>query len=370
MRDGILTIDLAAIRRNWSAVGRQLKSATECAAVIKASAYGLGSERVAPSLYRAGCRRFFVATVDEGLSARAYLPADATVYVLAGMAPGREADCIERQLIPVLVSAEQLQRWRQARRQAASAAPCAIKVDTGMTRLGLDMEEFEHLCAEPQLLLDCNPVLFISHLACADDVDHPLNRRQLSAFRQAAQQMRRLCPQIRLSLANSSGICLGEPWHFDLVRPGGALYGVNPQPGADTIVEPVLDLKLPIVQVREVSRPGATVGYAATYRIDRPVRLAVALGGYADGIHRIAGATGFGVLAGVKVPVVGRISMDSTIFDISAVPAAQLPPPGGGHIQVLGPSIDIDQASAAAGALGYEILTSLGDRYHRRYVGE
>ncbi|TQV67347.1 alanine racemase [Exilibacterium tricleocarpae] len=364
MRDGILTIDLASIQRNWHAMCRQLKPGTECGAVIKASAYGLGSERVAPSLYAAGCRSFFVATVDEGVSARAYLPRNATLYVLAGVGRGREADCLSRGLVPVLFTVEQLQRWREL----AGSAPCAIKVDTGMTRLGLDLGVFERLCDERQLLLDCNPILFMSHLACADEPEHPLNSHQLQRFQWALEKMRTLCPEIRLSLANSSGICLGEDWQFDLVRPGAALYGVNPQPGASSIVEPVVELRLPIIQVRDVPRAGVSVGYSATYTLERPARLAVALGGYADGIHRIVGSDGFGILAGRRVPVVGRISMDSTIFDITEVPVEQLPPAGGGHIQVLGPSLDVDEVSARVGALGYETLTSLGDRYHRRYV--
>ena len=366
MRDGILTIDLASIQRNWRTMRDQLKPGAECGAVIKASAYGLGSERVAPSLYAAGCRSFFVATVDEGMCARACLPRDAVIYVLAGIGPGREGECISHSLVPVLFTEEQLQRWRRV----GGSAPCALKVDTGMTRLGLDLDVFERLCAEQQLLLDCNPVLFMSHLACADEPDHPLNRNQLQQFQVALERVRHLFPNIRLSLANSSAICLGRDWQFDLVRPGAALYGVNPQPGVPSPVAPVVDLRLPIIQVRDVPRAGVSVGYAATYTTAGPARLAVALGGYADGIHRIVGNGGFGLLAGRRVPVVGRISMDSTIFDITAVPEAQLPAPGSGYIQVLGPSLDVDEASARVGALGYEILTSLGDRYHRRYIEE
>ncbi len=364
-RYGTVTVDLGAIQRNWQSLRRTLGSDTECGAVIKANAYGLGAGPVSRVLYAGGCRSYFVATVDEGITARRHLEASAEIYVLGGFRPGGEIDCVTHRLIPVLFTLEQMHCWRSV--SSRNQAPCAIKIDTGMTRLGLDVEMFYHLCQERQLLLECHPTLFMSHLACADDSSHPQNMSQLQCFQRAAKLIRSLIPGIRLSLANSSGICLGTDWHFDLVRPGAAIYGVNPQPGKANIVEHVVQLHLPIIQVRDI-RPGASVGYGATYKVARPSRLAVVMGGYADGIHRTLGNRRLGLLAGIQVPVAGRISMDSTSFDITEVPSEQVPEEGRGSIQLLGDQLTVDDVGAAGGTLGYEVLTSLGDRYQHRYI--
>lgn len=367
--EALLTIDLGAIRRNWQRLQDRIGPNCVCAAVAKANAYGLGIERVVPALYEQGCRFFFVATVSEGVRLRRLLAVDATIFVLDGLRPGFESYCLEYQLQPVLFSRAQLQRWQRAQSHLAEPAPCAIKFDSGMGRLGFSQVELQALLDEPELLQAVQPRWFISHLACADDGAHPLNRQQLHAFQLALSQVRQLLPDIKSTLANSSGVFLGQEWHFDLVRPGAALYGVNPEPGKASPVESVVSLRLPVVQIRHVEA-GGTVGYGAEHQLQRASRLAVVLGGYADGIHRAVGGSGGagrGWLCGIEVPVVGRVSMDTTVFDITAVPEDMLPPEGEAYIELLGEHQGVDDVALAAGTIGYEILTSLGDRYERSY---
>jgi alanine racemase len=369
--EGRLTIDLGAIRRNWQSLQDRVGPACICAAVVKANAYGLGADRVVPALYAQGCRHFYVATVSEGASLRHYLAGDARIYILGGLRPGAERYCLEHDLIPVLFTEPQLQRWYEATIQQGVAAPCAIKFDTGMSRLGFSVAELQRLCAESALLPALNVQWLVSHLACADESQHKQNTQQLDVYRQVLAQVRDLLPGVKASLANSSGIFLGEPWYFDMVRPGASLYGVNPTPSEVTPVESVVSLQLPIVQVRQADE-GVCVGYGAEYQVNQSMRLAVVLGGYADGIHRAVGgstAAGKGWLCGVEVPVVGRISMDTTVFDISAVPSERLPPEGEAFIELLGAHQGVDKVGADAGTIGYEILTSLGGRYERAYIG-
>jgi alanine racemase len=363
-----LTINLGAVRRNWQRLQDQLRPGALCAAVTKANAYGLGAAEVAPALYAQGCRQFFVATLTEGIELRQLLPVDAVILVLNGLRPGAEADCVRHRLLPVLFTLPQMERWLAAQRAAGVYLPCALKYNSGMTRLGLDAAELELLCRQESLLLALQPVLLISHLACADEPGHPMNQQQLASFRQALWRMRQVVPGIRASLANSAGIFLGDEWHFDLARPGAALYGINPCAGR-TVVEPVVALQLPVVQVREV-QGGERVGYGSTYTVPGPGRLAVVLGGYADGLQRTLGNCGYGIFAGIEVPLVGRVSMDSIVFDISAVPAVQIPPEGDAFIELLGPHLTVDELARRAGTIGYEVLTSLGDRYIRHYINE
>ncbi len=368
--EGRLTIDLGAIRRNWQSLQDRVGPACICSAVVKANAYGLGVDQVVPALYAQGCRHFYVATLNEGISLRACLAGDARIYILDGLRPGAETYCLESDLIPLLFTESQLQRWYEATVQVGVAAPCAIKFDSGMSRLGFGVAELNRLCAESALLQRVNVQWFVSHLACADEPGHEHNAKQLEVYKQALAKVRALQPDVKATLSNSSGIFLGEPWHFDMVRPGAALYGVNPVPGEASPVESVVSLQLPIVQIRQAD-DGACVGYGAEYQVDQSARLAVVLGGYADGILRAVGgaaAAGKGWLCGVEVPVVGRISMDTTVFDISAVALESLPPEGEAFIELLGSHQGVDDVGLAAGTIGYEILTSLGGRYERTYI--
>jgi len=360
---GRLSIDLGAIAANWRRVCARLPRPP--AAVIKADAYGLGAEPVGKALYRAGCREFFLATLDEAVEAREFLPRDAGLYVLGGARPGEEHECLHRELVPVLSSLDAVERWAKACRGAGQTCGSALKIDTGMTRLGLSDQEWQQLRAEPGLLHACQPLLWMSHLACADEYDHPMNREQQRRFSQFCAEIRQIFPGIRTSLANSSGIFLGSDWHFDLARSGAALFGYDPHWGRSPQMTPVVRLELPVLQVRELSGP-ANIGYGATESRPAGSRLAVVAGGYADGLNRTLGPDALGFVGRHEVPVVGRISMDTTIFDVTGV---ELPgPPEEVWITVLDERLTLSRVSRRAGALGYEILTSLKGRYRRTYL--
>jgi len=356
----ILEIDLAGIAANWRLLARRVEPAG-CAAVVKADAYGLGALLVAPALAAAGCRRFFVATIDEGIALRRILPESAEIAVLNGLLRGCADDFIEFGLIPVLNDFGQIADWRSAAARHRKG-PAMLHLDTGMARLGLTIREFDRLAEE---LHQPDPIRWralISHLACSDEPQHPLNDIQLERFSAA----RRRLPQLPASLAASSGIFLGPEFHFAFVRPGAALYGVNPQPGGPNPVHQIVRLKGRILQIREVDR-GQTVGYGATHVMDAPGRLATVAVGYADGWLRSVSQRGSGRVGGRRVPLLGRVSMDLMVFDVSDVDPTLARP--GGFIELLHEDHGVDAAAAAAGTIGYEILTALGRRYHRVYRG-
>ncbi len=345
MTTGTLTIDLGAIARNWETL-RELHAPGEVAAVVKADAYGLGVAKVAPVLAAAGCRHFFVATPDEGLALRAILGEGPMVAVLDGT-QGRAVPGIT----PVLNSLDELRRHR---------GEAILHLDTGMNRLGLPPAEADALAADPAPLEGVRLRYVMTHLAAAEDPSHPLNLRQRDAFLAACARL----PRARRSLANSSGIFLGEGFRSELARPGAALYGLNPTPGLDNPMEQVVTLRLPILQLREVA-PGATVGYGAAWLATRPSRIATVAGGYADGIPRAWDAQGWGVLHGMQVPLAGRVSMDLCCFDVTEAPRAR----PGDMVEILDLGQDADDLGAASGTIGYEILTRLGRRFRREYVG-
>lgn len=362
----MLTIDLAAIQSNWLKL-QTIGAGVGVAGVIKANAYGLGADKVGNALYAVGCREFFCASIGEALAARSFLPTDAIIYVLGGIRSGDERLLIESNLIPVLCSLPALDGWAKANTALGSNASSAIKINTGMTRFGLDVHEFESLCDDKKLLYASNPVLLMSHLACADEYDHPLNLLQQHSFSNCAKLIQPLLPTLRFSLANSSGIFLGAQWHFDLLRPGAALYGINPVPNNSNPILPVLRLSLPIVQVRKLDA-SAAIGYGSSATLPDGARIAVVAGGYADGLHRTLGLQPEGYLNGKLVRAIGRMSMDSTMFDISSLdlPSEQLL---GLEIDVINPLLSLEYLSKKNASLGYEILTSLGaGRYLREYL--
>ncbi|MBF0561182.1 MAG: alanine racemase [Alphaproteobacteria bacterium] len=349
----ILSIDLAALVDNWRRLGSG-------AAVVKANAYGLGIEPVARALATAGCRTFFVAHIHEALILRQWL-AEPTIFVLHGPPPGTEPEFTAARLIPVLSTLDQVAAWRaHAAGQNLGLLDAALQLDTGMTRLGLSPADIETLGSEPWRLEGVRLVLVMSHLACADDPTHVMNEAQYRAFATA----RDCLPPAPASLAASSGIFLGPQWWFDMVRPGAALYGVNPTPGEPNPMAQVVRLQGKIIQVRNVDSP-QTVGYGATHRVAGRGRVATVAVGYADGYPRSLSNRGSGFLGTVRVPLVGRVSMDLVTFDVSAVPETLARP--GGMIDLIGPLNPVDAVAALAGTIGYEILTSLGQRYHRRY---
>lgn len=357
---GILQIRLTAIQANWRYVAGRLSPGAHCAAVVKANAYGVGMAKVAPAVYEAGCRYFFVATLAEAVALRQLL-SGAVIYVLGGCKPGSESAFIDHRLIPVIYSYEMLQRWLGFCALMQEAHPCVLKMDTGMTRLGLSKLDMDQLIANLPQLSFFNPVMFMSHLACADEPEHPQNLEQLHCFKDALERVRSHFPQIKASLANSSGSFLGADYHFDMVRIGAALYGINPQPGNQNPLKQVLDLKLPVLQVRTLHE-SAGVGYGATVELPSGRRLAVVAGGYADGLHRTLGGRPVGDIGGVEVQAIGRMSMDSCIFDVTQVSASSP-----SYVQVIGGRLTLDYLMSANRSLGYEVLTSLGARFTRVY---
>ena len=360
----VLHIDLDALVENYRRLTDRLTSG-RCAAVVKADAYGLGAARVAPALAAAGCDIFFVAHTDEGLALRRLMP-NPEIYVLNGLPPGGEALFADEGLSPVLNSLTELDAWAAFARSRDPASPplppAALHVDTGMSRLGLPDDELATLEREPGRLVGVRLGYVISHLACADEPEHPLNREQLAAF-MAARAALPACPA---SFANSSGIFLGPDYHFDLVRPGIALYGGNPTPGKPNPMAEVVRLQGRIVQVREIDSP-RTVGYGAAHRVAGPTRIATVPVGYADGFLRALGNRACGYIGSIRVPVVGRVSMDLITLDVSAVPPADARP--GRFVDLIGGPLDIDSLAALAGTISYELLTRLGGRLARVYEG-
>lgn len=368
----VLGIDLAAIVANWRLL-RARAGGAECAAVVKADAYGLGAAQVGPALAAAGCRVFFVATLDEGIALRAGFAQaarsgegvaeevpPAAIFVLNGAAPGYETELLQHGLMPVLNSLGALEAWGMLSDMLGVRLPAALHVDTGMSRLGLPPAELATLAAEPERLDGVTLTLVLSHPACADDPSHELNRRQRDALVAARSHL----PTAPASFANSSAIFLGDDYVFDMVRPGAALYGVAPVPGTPNPMNPVVRLDARILQVREIDS-GMTVGYGASHRTDRRSRIATVGVGYADGLPRSLGNRGSGYIGDHRVPLVGRVSMDLITFDVTDV-AEDLARPGA-TIELLGARQSVDDVAAAAGTIGYEILTSLGTRYARRY---
>ena len=362
---GTLTVDLDAIVANWRKLEKTAVPA-ECAGVVKADAYGCGARPVVRALSAAGCKTFFVATLDEARVVRA-AAANADIYVLDGFFQNCGDAFATINCRPVIGDLNELAEWDVFCRRTGWAGGAAIHIDTGMNRLGLTIDEAQGIL--PRIDAgDHGITLVMSHLACADSLHHPLNASQVAAFRETA----RLFSGVPSSLANSSGIFLGPQYQFDLVRPGAALYGVNPTPEATNPMQPVVELKARILQTRSIDK-GESVGYGATWTARRPTRLAVVSAGYADGYFR-AGGSNDGtrgadvVVAGTRCPVAGRISMDLLAVDIT-----DLPSHAGvrrGHLATLiGEGITVDELAHYFGTIGYEVLTSLCGRYNRIYKG-
>jgi alanine racemase len=359
---GTLTIDLAAVEANWRTLCREIRTA-ECGAVVKANGYGLGLEAVAGKLAAAGCKTFFVADLAEARRLRA-CARDAVIYVLGGFTPENTEAFIDIAVRPVINSMTELAEWDAFVAQRNWRGGAALHVDTGMNRLGIPPEEAAALAPRTQTE-NHGITLLMSHLACAQTPAHPLNAAQIRAF----AEIRSLFRGIPASLANSSGIFLGDSAHCDMARPGAALYGVNPTPGRPNPMQAVVELTGRILQIRNVEK-GATVGYDATWTAKRAARIAVVALGYADGVPRAASGTdrgqpGVAAVAGKRCPFVGRISMDLTCLDISDLPDGVVH--RGDTATFIGEGISIDDLATAAGTIGYEILTHLGLRCHKIY---
>jgi alanine racemase len=356
----LLEIDLAGVAANWLLL-RERAAPAEGAAVVKADAYGLGAVPVATALAAAGCRRFFVATLGEAIALRAALPKICEIAVLNGPIPGSAAEFAEHQVNPVLNDPGQIAEW-QALAARRGPLPAMLQIDTGMARLGLTPREFDSFATGSLESAGIRWRGLLSHLACADAPHHPLNAEQRRRFVAAHARL----PGWPASLAASSGIFLGPRFHFDFVRPGAALYGVNPRPGAPNPMRQIVRLRARILQVREIDA-GLPVGYGAAHVMAAAGRLATVAVGYADGWLRSLSHRGSGYIGGHRVPLVGRVSMDLAVFDISGIDPALARP--GSFIELLGEAHGVDAAAGEAGTIGYEVLTALGRRYHRVYCG-
>nr|WP_269143533.1 alanine racemase [Massilia phyllostachyos] len=350
-----LTVDLGAIRDNYRLLAGMSKGA--CAAVMKADAYGLGMEQVAPALALEGCRVFFTAHLQEAIALRQLVPEHCVIYVLHGPPPGTAKDFFQYDLTPVLNEPGQLQEWRRLAHKLGRELPAAIQLDTGMSRMGFAPADLSALGD----LAGVRPALVMSHLACADEPDHPMNEAQRRRF----DSLRGLLPGVPASLANSSGVFLGPGYHYDLLRPGAALYGINPQPGRPTPLRQAVSLHARVVQVRSVCE-GDVVGYGAHHVCAGERRIATVSVGYADGWQRSLSGRGQAAVDGVIVPIVGRVSMDSMGLDVTGIDPERVVP--GAEVELMGPTLPVDDVAALAGTIGYEVLTRLGSRFHRRYL--
>ena len=351
-----LTIDLDAIAGNWLTLERRHAGAT--AGVIKADAYGLGAARIAPALLAAGCRHFFVAHLSEAVAVRPVLPG-AMLAVLNGLLPGETAAFAAHGLVPVLGALHEIAVWREEAKRLGRPLPAILHADTGMARLGLSRAELSVLRDDPLLLAGFDVMFVMSHLVSAETPEDPLNRRQRQRFLEVARQF----PQAATSLANSSGMFLGEDFGSGLARPGAALYGLNPTPRRPNPMRAAVRLHARILQVHEV-QPGGTVGYNGIWTATLPSRIATLAVGYADGFPRSLSNAATARFDGAVVPLVGRVSMDLTTFDVTETRAQP-----GDELELIGPGHDADALAAEAGTNGYEILTSLGSRYARHYIG-
>ena len=359
---GRMTIDLGALVSNWRMLDQRAERAAT-AAVVKADAYGIGLEPAAKALAEAGCHTFFVALPEEGFRLRKAVR-DAKIYVLGGLMPGTAAALADAKLRPVLGSWVEIEEWA-AYHRAGGQGSSALHIDTGMHRLGLSPAEARRLASHSSLLRTVSPELIMSHLATADTPDHALNRKQLAAFRAVLV----LLPNIPASLANSAGILLGSDYHFDLVRAGIAIYGAEHVEGMATPMRPVVTLEARVLQIRDV-KPGETVGYGATETMKQHSRVAILSIGYADGYHRLAGSNDLkkgarAFVHGRYAPFVGRISMDLIAIDVTDIAGVQR----GDWAELIGSNVPVDEVARHADTIGYEILTSLGGRFTRTYIG-
>jgi alanine racemase len=327
---------------------------------MKADADGLGMDTVAPALALEGCRTFFTAHLEEGMRLRQVVPEDSTIYVLHGPPPGATAEFFQYDLVPVLNDPAQIADWRRLCTRLERRLPAALQFDTGMSRMGLSPAAAGQLLADTAWKDEMQAVLVMSHLACADEASHPMNLLQRERF----ATLRGRFAGIPGSLANSSAVFLGPDYRHDLVRPGAALYGINPHPGAPNPLRQAVSLRARIVQSRTV-QAGDVVGYGARFVADGPRRIATIAIGYADGWLRSLSGRGHAYIDGVAVPIAGTVSMDSITLDVTGVPEARVQP--GCEVELLGAQQTVDDVAREAGTIGYEVLTRLGSRFHRRY---
>ncbi len=357
MKKPTLTINLAALAANYRLFKEM--GAAEVAGVVKADGYGLGIAPVVTALLAEGCSQFFVATPDEGAAVRA-VAEDAQIAILGGLYQGGEEFYLDHHLIPVINSLEQLHRWRAFSEKESFALPYWLHVDTGMNRLGLGADEWAGFNRDLEQAEPLHMIGVLSHFACSDDKDHAMNQRQADLFATIARDL----PDTKKSLCNSSGCFRSHDWHYDLLRPGYALYGGNPTPEASNPMQSVVTLETPVLQTRAV-KASESIGYGASHTFSADSETATVALGYADGLHRAGSSKAKLYYKGQPCPVLGRISMD--LISVGIGHLANKPSPGE-MLEVLGPHQSVDDLAADLDTIGYEILTSLGRRYQRDYL--
>jgi alanine racemase len=354
----VLHVDLNAVAANWNFL-RARHDSGPVGAVLKADGYGLGAGPIARRLARAGCRHFFTAHLNEALALRPEVP-DSFIGLLGGLLPGTEAELVAHAVTPALGSLGEVDLWTAHARRLGRPLPAMLHVDTGMSRLGLEERDVDVLAADPQRLTGVIVSHVMTHLVASEEPGNAVNTEQARRFVAARARL----PAAPTSLANSSGIFLGKEFGSDLARPGAALYGINPAPGRPNPMQQVARLRARVLQVRDIAS-GTSVGYNATWTATRPSRIGTVGIGYADGWHRSLSNKGVAHFDGKPVPLVGRVSMDLTTFDITDHPGIA----PGTWLDLLGPGLGPDAVADAAGTNGYEVLTSLGRRFARVYRG-
>jgi alanine racemase len=360
----LVTINLQALRSNYRYL-KKLLGNVDCGAAVKADAYGLGAVAVSTALIEEGCRHFFVAQLEEAITLRENLPVSSepiSIYVMHGSPVGYEKEFLEYGCTPVLNSLGQIAAWRTLAQERRQILPAIIQVDTGMSRMGMSQSEVQAWLSNPSLIDGIQVQYVMSHLACAENQQNPMNQKQLQKLTTLLKQ---LPVPYKASFANSSGIFLGKDFHFDLARPGAALYGVAPVAGQENPMQAVVQLQGRIIQVREISA-GSTVGYSTTWTAQKTSRIATVSVGYADGWLRSLSNCGVAHIAGYEAPIVGNVSMDTITFDVTHIPPDLLA--AGVLVDLLSSKLTVDEVAQKAKTIGYEILTSMGSRYQRHYL--
>lgn len=357
---GVLSIDLKALADNYRLFQQKVGPKRQVAGVVKADAYGLGLEPIVKKLTELDCPQFFVATLEEAIQLR-QINKETPVAVLGGLFKGAEKEYIAHHILPVLNSPDDIGRWQQLARDKQEKLPAFIHFDMGMNRLGLSPDETKQLISTPDMLDGLDVQLIMSHFACADEKDHPLTKKQAHNFANIAQHF----PNAKISLANSPGLFRDERYHYDMVRPGYALYGGNPTPEMKNPMKPVVELMVRVLQIRQ-NKKGESIGYGASHIFNKDTLSATVALGYADGFLRSGSNQAILYWNGQPCPVIGRVSMDLVTVDLSRI--TENLPVAGDSLEVLGPHQTIDDLAEASDTIGYEILTSLGKRYHRQYI--
>jgi alanine racemase len=366
----VLVIDLEAVRYNYRYI-QSLAPDTEIAVSIKSDAYGLGASMIAKTLASIGCKTFFVATIDEGVKLRSDFP-NTEIVILNGPTANSEQLFIKHELTPTLNSLSQINTWKSLKNNNTSCKAAYLQVDTGMSRLGLSINDVSQLCSNGHTLNGLDIAVIMSHLSSADNAKSSINKQQLLLLNTLATQLSEITGPVRVSLANSAGSLLGANYHLDMIRSGASIYGLKATKSSQDPIRQVVHLFAQIIQVRKVDYP-STVGYGATHKIHRPSKIATLAIGYADGYLRAAGqlnkkdtkslATTF--INGKAAPIVGRISMDLITIDVSEIPEAEPET----YVELIGNNYSVDDLADVSGTIGYEILTRLGQRHHRIYKG-